>query len=215
MSELSKAAIWSTVHAERRSLIDVLAGLDDAQWETPSLCPGWSVHDVVAHLVATATTTRVSFLVGMVTARFDFDRDNARGVARERGATPTETLARFRAVVDRTSTPPASLDTRLVEAFVHGEDVRRPLRSRGDHPVPAVVQALRYQVRTAASFGGGRELAAGLTLTCSDAELTIGAGPEVTGPALDLLLAVSGRTVALSGLSGPGLSELRSRSTPS
>jgi len=85
MSGAPKASVWSTVHAERRALIDDLAGLEDAQWETPSLCPGWSVHDVVVHLVATAKTTRISFMVGLVTARFDFDRDNARGVARERG----------------------------------------------------------------------------------------------------------------------------------
>jgi len=123
------------------------------------------------------------------------------------------TLARFRDVVDRTSTPPASLDTRLVEAFVHGEDIRRPLGSRGDYPEAAVVQAIRYQVRTATSFGGGRELADGLRLVVAGTDVSIGDGPEVAGSAVDLLLAVSGRAVALADLSGPGLTELAARST--
>lgn len=204
-------AVWPAVHAERAALVEFLATLEDAQWETPSLCPGWSVHDVLAHLVDTAKTTRLGFLGGLLVAGLDFDRQNANGVARERGATPAETLERFREVLTWTATPPAHLDTRLVEAFVHGEDIRRALGGTGTYPVAAVVQALRYQVRTTTWFGGGKENAAGLALVAADADVTIGDGPAVTGPALSLLLAVSGRTVALADLSGPGLAELRSR----
>ena len=40
--------IWTTVAAERGALADDLDGLSDEQWETPSLCTGWSVHDVLA-----------------------------------------------------------------------------------------------------------------------------------------------------------------------
>jgi uncharacterized protein (TIGR03083 family) len=203
--------VWPVVHAERQALAALLSTLDDAQWETPSWCAGWTVHDVVAHVVSTAQTTRLSFVVGLVRARFDFDRDNANGVARSRGATPAETLDRLRAVACRTSTPPASLDTRLVEAFVHGEDIRRPLGATGDYPLASVVQALRYQLKTTTSFGGGKEHAAGLTLVADDADLSAGTGPVVSGPALGLLLAVSGRAQALADLDGPGVAELGSR----
>jgi len=203
--------VWPVVHAERQALIDFLGALDDRQWEEPSLCEGWTVHDVVAHLIATAKTTRVGFVAGLVRARFDFDRDNARGVARERGATPHETLDRFRAVGSRTSTPPAPLATRLVEVIVHGEDIRRPLGATHAYPAEAVERALRLQGRTSVSFGGGRERVAGLTLAPDDAAYTIGEGPSVTGPALSLLLAVSGRTVALSDLDGPGAPEFGQR----
>ncbi|MGW0775828.1 maleylpyruvate isomerase family mycothiol-dependent enzyme, partial [Streptomyces sp. NPDC002835] len=119
--------VWSMVHAERAALIEDLARLDDGQWEQPSLCAGWTVHDVVAHLVGTARTTRIGFMADMARARFDFDRQNARGVERERGATPEETLERFRRAAPRKSTPPAPIDSRLVEEVVHGEDIRRPL----------------------------------------------------------------------------------------
>jgi uncharacterized protein (TIGR03083 family) len=202
------ADVWTLVHAERAALIADLERLDDHRWEVPSLCPGWTVHDVVAHLVDTARTTRLGFLVGMARARFDFDRLNALGVARERRASPRETLAELRRVASRTSGPPAPLDTRLVEEVVHGEDIRRPLGLTRSYPLDAVVRALRLQARTPASFGGAKELVARVRLTATDADVSIGAGPEVTGSALSLLLAVSGRRVALDDLDGPGVDAL-------
>ncbi|WP_340558664.1 maleylpyruvate isomerase family mycothiol-dependent enzyme [Streptomyces sp. GSL17-111] len=200
--------VWSIVHAERAALIADLAGLDGAQWEQPSLCPGWSVHDVVAHLVGSARTTRLGFVVGLVRERFDFDRQNARGVERERGATPRETLDRLREVASRRSSPPAPLDSRIVEEVVHGEDIRRPLGLARSYPPEAVLRSLRLQTRTPASFGGAKELTARVRLTAVDAELSIGSGPDVRGTALALLLAVSGRRVALDELAGPGVARV-------
>ncbi|WP_185035780.1 maleylpyruvate isomerase family mycothiol-dependent enzyme [Streptomyces candidus] len=199
------------VHAERAALIEDLAKLDAEQWRTPSLCAGWTVHDVAAHLVDTARATRLGFVAAMVRARFDFDRQNARGVARERAGSPRETWERLREVAPRTSTPPAPLDTRLVEEVVHGEDIRRPLGITRAYPAEAVVRALRLQARTPASFGGAKERVARLRLVATDADLTIGEspdGPEVRGSALALLLAVSGRPLPPDALTGPGAGAL-------
>ena len=124
---MAKTDVWPMVHAERAALIADLEGLDDRQWDVPSLCAGWTVRDVVAHMIDTAKTTRLGFVIGLARARFDFHLQNARGVERERGASPQETLARLRAVATRTSTPPVALDSRFVEEVVHGEDIRRPL----------------------------------------------------------------------------------------
>ncbi|MFG2030478.1 maleylpyruvate isomerase family mycothiol-dependent enzyme [Streptomyces sp. NPDC048825] len=200
--------VWPMVHAERAALIDDLAHLDDERWGQPSLCEGWTVHDVAAHLVDTARTTRLGFVVGLVRERFDFDRQNARGVERERGASPQETLQWLRQVASRRSTPPAPLDSRLVEEVVHGEDIRRPLALTRSYPPEAVARSLRLQARTPASFGGAKELTARVRLTAVDTDLSIGDGPEVRGPALSLLLVVSGRRVALEDLDGPGIAAL-------
>src|SRR6187401_171623 len=94
--------VWPLVHAERRALIDDLAGLDDGLWSRPSLCDGWTVHDVAAHLVDVALTTRLGFAIDMARARFDFDRQNANGLERAGGATPQETVQRLRSVATRT-----------------------------------------------------------------------------------------------------------------
>jgi len=48
------------------ALIDDLKDPDDARWEEPPLCGELTVHDVVAHLVDNARTTRLSF-VGLAT----------------------------------------------------------------------------------------------------------------------------------------------------
>ena len=185
--------IWRLVHAERAALIDDLTDLDDAQWQQTSLCDGWTVHDVVAHLVDVAMSTRLGFMVDMARAGFDFDRQNARGIERARGSSPAETLARLRAAATRTSTPPAPLDTRIVEEVVHGEDIRRPLGITRAYPQEAVVRALHQQARMSESFGGAKELVARVRLVATDVDVSIGSGPEVRGPALSLLLAISGR----------------------
>ncbi len=54
------------VHTERAALIDDLAGLTEDQWASPSLCAGWTVHDVAAHLVGNAKTTRLGILSAIV-----------------------------------------------------------------------------------------------------------------------------------------------------
>lgn len=203
--------VWTFVHAERRALVDDLAPLTDEQWRTPSLCAGWTVRDVVAHVVDTARTSRLRFVREMVLARFDFDRQNQRGMERFRGATPAETLDGLRAAVGLRLTPPAPLDTRLVEAIVHGEDVRRPLGLTRAYDPDAVVAAFRLQARTSPGMGGAKALLDGLAVRATDTELVHGEGAEVAGPALDLLLASCGRAVALDALSGPGVATLAER----
>jgi uncharacterized protein (TIGR03083 family) len=37
--------------AERRRLLEVLSGLGPADWRRPTVCPGWSVHDIAGHLL--------------------------------------------------------------------------------------------------------------------------------------------------------------------
>lgn len=197
--------VWPLVHAERAALISDLTRLDEGLWARSSLCEGWSVHDVAAHLVDNAKTTRSGIVRAMIRARFNFDLQNSQGIQRERGETPHETLASLRTVAPRTSTPPAPLDSRLVEEVVHGEDIRRPLGIERAYPPEVVTRSLRYQARTPVSVGGGKQRVAGVRLQASDIDLSIGTGPVVSGPAVSLLLVASGRTAALRDLEGPGM----------
>lgn len=201
----SKSVVWPVVHAEREALVRDLESIAPAQWATPSLCAGWTVHDVLAHMIDVATTTRLGFVRRMLAARGDFDRDNQTGVDRERAQDPADTLAAYRRVAGRTATPPAPLATRLVEEFAHGEDIRRPLGLRRDYPVEHVVTALGYLAKTSQSWGGGKERAQRVRLVAADADTVIGDGPEVRGTAIALVLALSGRPVEPDELTGPGV----------
>lgn len=204
----SAAKIWQIVHVERRQLAADLSGLRDEQWRAPSLCPGWDIHDVLAHLVDAARTGRLSFTRDLLTARMNFDRANENGIVREKRPDPQSTIGALNAAADLTRTPPANLATRLVEAIVHGEDIRRPLGIDGTYPEPAITQALSYQLRTPVSFGGGRERAAGLRLVDRKTGAAWGQGDNVEAEAIDLLLAVSGRLVDRESLNGRGASRL-------
>ena len=95
--------IWPTIHAERAALADDLAGLRDDQWQTPSLCTDWTVHDVLAHLLSAAKMTPPQFVGKFAGAGFVFDRFAARQVALEGAGGPAATLRR----VPRGGTAPA------------------------------------------------------------------------------------------------------------
>jgi uncharacterized protein (TIGR03083 family) len=208
---VSRSEVWTLVHAERARLVDDLQGVSDEAWTTPSLCRGWSVHDVLAHIVDSAKTSRIGFIARMLRARLDFDHDNELGVLRQRADDPHMTLEVLRAVSEWTRTPPAPLATRLVEAIVHGEDIRRPLAIAADYPLLSVVTALAHQAKTGAVMGGGRERISGLSLVATDAGVTHGQGPQVRGRSIDLLMAVSGRPVPVDALDGPGATTLIGR----
>ena len=202
--------VWKVVHDERAALVQVLEPLSDEQWSMPSLCEGWSVHDVVAHVVDCARTDTWHLAKGLVRARFDLDRQNRLGLEREKG-TPAQPLQRLRDVVPLTKTPPVKLETRLVEAFAHGEDVRRPLGLRGDYPAEALDAALGYLVGASTKIGGGRQRVEGLRVEASDTGFAHGDGPLVTGPAASLLLVLSGRRAGLDDLTGEGVATLATR----
>jgi uncharacterized protein (TIGR03083 family) len=200
---------WNVVHNERRMLADELSLLTEPQWAAASLCEGWDVHDVIAHLTGSAKTTRRGFWMSMVRSGFNFDWANAREVATERAPTPAETLDRFRATITSTNTPPGPFVTRLIEIVVHGEDIRRPLGMTRPHLPPALKDCLEYLVRD--QLSGGKKRLAGLELAATDQGFNVGSGRSVRGPALSLLLAASGRPAGLPELQGEGLTLLNER----
>jgi uncharacterized protein (TIGR03083 family) len=202
--------IWPTIHAERQALADDLASLTADQWQTPSWCEAWTVHDVLAHLTSAAKMTPPKFLTRFAAAGFDFNKFAARQVAVEGSGGPAGTLAAFRAAQSRTSAPPGPKDTWLGEAFVHGEDIRRPLGIARSYPLPYVTRVISLYANSNAIIGGKRRVA-GLTLRATDTDFSIGEGPVVEGRAVDLMLAATGRKRALADLSGPGLETLAGR----
>jgi uncharacterized protein (TIGR03083 family) len=202
--------IWPVVHAERRALADDLEGLTPEQWQTPSLCPGWTVHDVLAHMVATAKETPLGFLGGMVGSGFRMNAFTEKRIAAERNGGPAATLAAFRAVETSTSAPPGPKLSWLGEALVHAEDIRRPLGIAHHYPVDSVTAVTDFYAGSNVLIGGKRRVE-GVTLKATDADWSHGSGPVVSGPATALMLVTTGRTAALDELSGPGVQSLGSR----
>jgi uncharacterized protein (TIGR03083 family) len=204
------ASPWPMIHAEREALIAELAELDDAQWKTPSLCPEWSVRDVLGHMTATARMTPGRFFTSMAAAGFRFNTMAAKDISRETAVSPAEGLAAFRSLASATTHPPGPVEAMLGEAIIHGEDIRRPLGLHRGYPDAAVARVATFFAGSNLLIGGKRR-AAGLRLRASDADWTIGDGPEVTGPGISLALAITGRSAGLQDLSGDGLNTLAAR----
>jgi uncharacterized protein (TIGR03083 family) len=204
------ASIWPTIHAERQALINDVADFTDVQWSTQSLCSEWTVADVLAHLLSAAKMTPPRFATRFAGARFDFNQFTARQVAIEGAAGPVATLAAFRTAEPRETAPPGPKATWLGEAFVHGEDIRRPLGIKREYPLGEVTKALAFYAGSNTIIGG-KDRIAGLTFQPTDIEFSIGEGPLVRGPAIALLLAATGRTSVLDELTGPGVAALSSR----
>ncbi|MFI6503597.1 maleylpyruvate isomerase family mycothiol-dependent enzyme [Nonomuraea typhae] len=199
------------MEAERLSLAGLLGTLTGDEWEAPSLCPGWSVRDVVAHLtLADREFTRTALRV--LRARGDFDRVTGE-MARERALeySPAELVAQFRETAGRPRRFPmsGSLDP-LTDILVHAQDIARPLGR--DHPMrlDRALPALRHVWKSA--FYGTRKRFTGFRLTATDAAWTGGDGPlTIRGPVAGLLLLSTGRRAALPGLTGDGVREAAAR----
>jgi uncharacterized protein (TIGR03083 family) len=210
---LSSDDVWAAAHVERAALADDLAGLTDAQWAAPSLCTRWSVEEVVAHLTAAASIGRWGWVRSVLGARFDFDLHNDRRLAEHRGATPAETLARFRAVRTSSTSTFGPTAAWLGEVVVHAADVRRPLGIATTPPVSATTEVARFFASRDFTVAG-KTVGADLRLEAADGPFATGDGPLVTGPTLALVMAMAGRPAYLDDLDGPGVATLRERLAP-
>ncbi len=202
--------IWPVVHAERRALATDLSMLPPERWDTPSLCAGWTVQQVLAHMAATASVTPLPWLRKMAAAGFRFDRMVEKEIAALTADGPAATLERFQAVETSTSAPPGPKLSWLGETLVHAEDIRRPIGFEHQYPTASVVRMIEFYAGSNVLIGGKRRVA-GLTLRATDTDWSRGDGPVVEGPAMSLLMATTGRKQVLEDLSGPGVEQLRRR----
>lgn len=196
--------------AERADLTDLLATLTPAQWECPSLCAGWRVRDVVAHMFSYDELGLAGVVWRFVRGGILLDRVNASGVATYAGHSPEEllTLAREHQR-PRGLTAAFGGKIALTDATIHHQDIRRPLG------LPRVIPPDRLRVvLDFAIFAppiGASKRARGLRLEATDLDWATGTGLVVEGPAESLLMAIAGRPGAVAELAGAGQPTLAER----
>jgi len=199
---------------ERAQLVELLETLTPEEWDAPSLCVGWSVRDVAAHVVSYDTLGPAGLVSRYARSGFSVDRTNQHLVDAARSRTPEELVEHVRAHVR-----PRGLTTLLggriglLDGFVHQQDIRRPLGRPRDVDRDVLLRALPFLVKVGRLVRGPQN-ARGLTLVATDVDWSHGSGPTVTGPAEALIMAVAGRAHALDDLSGPGLDILARRIGP-
>ena len=211
-ASMSTEESWQVVAGQRLAIAELLGGLSEADWEQPSLCAGWRVRDVAAHVTLMPIPPPPStLLVDLAKARGNYARWNTVVSRRRAARTPAQLVQDFRNTAESRSVPwPANPANVMWDILVHAQDIAIPLGI--DFPTPpdagAAAATRIWELRWPFSFGAKRRLGS-LRLTATDADWTIGAGPEVAGPISAILLLLTGRTEAATRmLTGDGVRSL-------
>lgn len=207
---MKAADTWKHIHAERRQMAETWTAMSSGQWTAQSWCQGWSVQDTAGHIVAAAEQTPPNFYKELASAGFRFNVFTDRGARRLGAVGPDELVRRLRARTSTTNHPPAPVMAMLGEIVVHGEDIRRPLGLKHQPPDEALVAVADSWKNSNLLIGSKRRIT-GLRLRATDTEWVHGDGPEVSGPLLSLILAMTGRKDVHPDLTGEGVAELARR----
>lgn len=184
--------IWHCIDSQRADLADLLAGLSPEQWMSPSLCDGWRVREVAAHLTHSQMAVSRVF-VEALRSGFRFD-PMIRRLALEDARSQAEIVAALRGMVgSRKKIPTTDVRDPLMDVLVHGQDIAVPLGI--DRPMPTEAAAevanhmwrMHFPMRPAARLPG-------LRLVATDADFAVGQGREVRAPIRDLVMVIAGRT---------------------
>ncbi|MFI5892951.1 maleylpyruvate isomerase family mycothiol-dependent enzyme [Actinoplanes sp. NPDC051513] len=210
---MTEDEIWQVIHARRLGVAALLDDLASDEWARPSLCAGWTVRDVAAHLTMQQMTLRDELALLLRWRGGGMDRLTA-GAARRKAAArePAELAAEIRetAAARRRNAGVTCRET-LADLLIHEQDIALPLGRRRDMPPAAAAEVATrlLTMRFPPPLPSVRQVA-GLRLAATDVAWTHGDGPSLQGPIAALLLTIAGRTAALSELSGPGLAKISS-----
>lgn len=205
--------VWQAIDAERLRLADLLDQLSEEEWRQPSLCPGWTVRDVAAHL--TLQQVGLAAAIAMFArSPGTLARSTHDAACRRARALPTERIvAEIRGMFgSRRKNVGVTMYEPLIDVLVHGQDIAIPLDRRLDMPPDAAATAATrvWTMRWPPPFPARRKMS-GFRLTATDVPWSAGDGPEVSAPISAILLLGAGRLVALPQLSGPGAADLTAR----
>jgi uncharacterized protein (TIGR03083 family) len=192
---------------ERAEFVDFLTTLTTEQWHQPSLCERWRVHDVVAHVISFDELSRWGLVQRFARGWFVPSRVNQVGVDEYSQRSPEQLTELMRACI-----PPRGLTSgmggmiALLDGLIHQQDIRRALGIPRTIPPERLRTVLDQSLKSPAVRGAkhGR----GVRLVATDLDWAHGNGPEVSGPAEALLMAMAARPSALNDLDGPGKSIL-------
>jgi uncharacterized protein (TIGR03083 family) len=183
--------IWRRVDEQRIGLAGLLEGLTAEQWTAPSLCDGWQVRDVAAHLTHSHMHP-VRAIVEAARSGFRFDSMIQR-LGREDPRSQSEIAIALRGMAgSRKRVPGTSVQQPLIELLVHGQDITVPLGIDWPMPLDAAREVAQKLSGMTFPLNGQRRLA-GVRLVATDAEFAAGEGREVQVLIGDIVMVLAGR----------------------
>jgi uncharacterized protein (TIGR03083 family) len=209
---MDREASWQVIEAQRLSLADLLEELSDEEWQAPSLCTGWRICDVAAHVaMAPQVPGMRSMLAEGLRARGSFHRLNYDVAVRHADRLTTQLVAELRDYAQSRKLPPVTnYRNILLDVLVHGQDIAIPLGRQREMPPEAARAGATRVWSMGWPFWAKRKLR-GLRLTATDVQWSAGDGAQLSGRIADLLLLLTGRVVVLPRLTGDGTTWLAHR----
>jgi uncharacterized protein (TIGR03083 family) len=207
-----RSALRDAITAERRELAEVLAGLPPQAWDAPTLCEGWRVREVVAHMTMPFRYPPAKFALEMAESHGDFTAMSDRVAKRDAAAISAgELTAVLRDNADHPWQPPGGDPAApLTHDVIHGLDFTVPLRLARKVPPERLVLVLDTVTSPTALGHFGVDLT-GIRLLAEDLDWSLGSGETLSGSAQNLLLAIAGRTLAPDALHGAPSARLLSQ----
>lgn len=211
-------ALWAGIDDQRSRTAALLEGLTPEQWDHPSLCDGWTVRHVAAHLTMQQQRVRdaLSFIVRhprMLRSMALNDFIRQAGLLQAQALSTEEIVAGIRGGVGtRRHNPGLTPLETLTDILVHSQDIAIPLGIdlTMQPSLSALAATRRWDTRNTWLASVNRRLPwASYRLRATDVDWTRGEGPEVTGPMGAILLLITGRPVALDQLTGEGADAMR------
>lgn len=190
------------VAAEFLALADLLESASEAQWDTSSLCEGWRVREVIAHMTMAARYPEEKFMAELRRYDFDFGRLSNEIASRDAGLPTSELIANLRSDTMQHWAPPGGgYHGALNHVVIHGLDVTVPLgvpRRSPDETIRIILDDLT-KADVHARFGTRIE---GRKLQATDLDWSYGSGSPLRGAAEDLALVLCGRTLPSGRIAG-------------
>ena len=205
-------SIWEQTADQRRQLADLLDGLNETQWNTPSLCTEWTVREVVGHLVTPFEVGTAKMLLRIALNGFNVNKIISKTAKELARRSTSELVSTLRANVESQWAPPGlGPEAPFGDVVIHAQDICRPL---GIKPMIDAAKArllLNVLVNRKGKTFTKPTWIAGLRLAPNDLDWSWGDGPEVSGTAEAIIMSLAGRTAVFANLSGAGADEFRAR----
>jgi uncharacterized protein (TIGR03083 family) len=198
------AAIQPTVASEYLALADVMAAAAEADWNASSLCEGWRVREVIAHMTMAARYDQATFMAELQARDLDFGRLSNEIAARDAQLPTAELVANLRADTLLHWAPRGSYHDALNHVVIHGLDVMVPLGDRRYPPAETLQIVLDDLTAGGVHEHFGTSII-GRRLETTDLDWSYGSGQVLRGNAGDLALALCGREVPPGRLEGDSL----------
>jgi uncharacterized protein (TIGR03083 family) len=191
---LSDEDLQAMATADYLALGDLLEALPASRWDTPSLCEGWRIREVVAHLTMPARYGEAEFMAELKDCDFDFGRLSNR-IAERDGALPTSKLVSdvFSDVLHGWQPPGGGAMGALNHVVIHSLDITVPLGVQRRSP-DATIRVILDNVAAGGAGHFGVDIS-DVTLTATDLNWSYGSGAQRSGSAEDLVLYMAGRKV--------------------